>query len=67
MPATLIDIDLHIVEQICLEKSQRLPVVSNIDGTQKRNDSLMELGDWQTAMGERYIQMLRPAMTRQQT
>lgn len=27
----------------------------------------MELGDWQTAMGERYIQMLRPAMTRQQT
>lgn len=27
----------------------------------------MELGDWQTAMGERYIQMLRPSMTRQQT
>ena len=25
MPATLIDKDLHIVEQICLEKSQRLP------------------------------------------
>lgn len=70
MPATLIDIDLHIVEQICLEKSQRLPCCFQHRWHPKKETIL----SWSLVTGKRQcvkdtsgIQMLRAAMTRQQT